>query len=207
MTEPVEIHIVRHGQTDLNRDKRFRGLSDAPLNAEGRREAAGAADILSGSGVSLIHSSPVPRALETSRIIAEHLGARVEPDEAFTDIDYGEWQGLTVDEVAERFGRETLESWRRDPYAFTFPGGDSMSEVRERVAPALECVAAGGESIVAVVSHLAVIKVCFVTALELGFGYFWKVELANGSVSRFSHTARGGFVLEVWNREPDVGSG
>ncbi len=125
MTEPVEIHIVRHGQTDLNRDKRFRGLSDAPLNAEGRREAAGAAEILSGSGVSLIHSSPVPRALETSRIIAEHLGARVEPNEAFTDIDYGEWQGLTVDEVAERFGRETLESWRRDPYAFTFPGGDS----------------------------------------------------------------------------------
>lgn len=204
MEKPVRLYLVRHGQTALNRDDRFRGLTDAPLTGLGRLEAAGAGAVLDGSGVSVVHSSPIPRALETARIIADLRGARVEPEESFTDIDYGEWQGLTVEEVARRSGPHMLEFWKRDPAAFVFPGGDSMHSVRERVGPALKRVVSAEDEGVAVVSHLAVLKVCFLVAMELPFEYFWKVGLGNGSVSLFTHTREGGFVLEWWNRAPGV---
>jgi broad specificity phosphatase PhoE len=206
MTEPVKLYLVRHGQTDLNRDRRFRGLSDAPLNDEGKYEAAGAARMLAGAGLSNIYTSPVRRAAETATAIAVTTGARVETEEDFTDIDYGDWQGLTVEEVAERFGPEELESWRRDPTSFRFPGGDSMQSVRERLEPALlRAVTDGHEGHLAVVSHLAVLKVCFVVLMGLDMGYFWRIGLDNGSVSLFTHTPAGGFTLERWN-EPPMGT-
>jgi broad specificity phosphatase PhoE len=204
MNQPVKLYLVRHGQTELNRDRRFRGLTRAPLNDRGRLEARGAAAILKGSGVDVVRSSPVPRALETAAIIAESLGAHVETDEGFTDVDYGQWQGLTVEEVGERFGPEMLESWKKDPGSFVFPDGDSMRSVRDRLRPAIEGLAGGADDRVVVVSHLAVLKVCFVLTLELPFEYFWRIGLDNGSVSHFTYTPERGFVLEWWNRAPEI---
>jgi broad specificity phosphatase PhoE len=204
MEQSFRLYLVRHGQTDLNRDSRFRGFTDAPLNARGRLEAAGAAAVLHGSGIEVIYSSPMPRALQTAEIISEAVGAPVEIDEGFTDIDYGEWQGLTVEEVAQRFGREALETWMRDPAGFTFPGGDSMRSVGDRLGPALERVSSAGAGAAAAVSHLAVLKVCLIVAMGLDFEYFWRLGLDNGSVSLFSRAPGSGFVLESWNRAPEV---
>lgn len=207
MGERGRLFLVRHGQSDLNREGRFRGLADAPLNELGRKEAAGAAAVLSGSGVSVIYTSPVRRAFQTAEIIAGSIGATVEQEEGFTDVDYGEWQGLTVEEVEQRFGRSVLESWRRDPGAFTFPGGDSMRSVQSRLAPAIEHAVAGGDGNIAVVSHLAVLKLCFLVIMKLPIDYFWRIDVYNGSVSMFSHGPDGVLKLEWWNRAPEVAPG
>ncbi|MFH1150317.1 MAG: histidine phosphatase family protein [Actinomycetota bacterium] len=193
------LYLVRHGQTDLNRDRRFRGLVDAPLNPEGCVEAEGAADILRSVDIPVVFSSPVERAMQTSRIIAVRTGSEVRPDERFTDVDYGAWQGLTVEEVRERFGDGAIQSWRSDPGSFTFPGGDSMADVRGRIEKALVQAAGLGPEHVAVVSHLAVLKVCFVAALDLPYPWFWRVNLTEGSVSVFSWRPGDGFTLEKWN--------
>jgi broad specificity phosphatase PhoE len=194
------LYLVRHGQTDLNRDRRFRGLVDAPLNEQGLREAEGAGSILRSAEIPIIYSSPVERAMQTSRMIAAETGSAVQSDERFTDVDYGEWQGLTVEEVRERFGDRAIESWRSDPGSFTFPGGDSMALVRARMEKALPEAAGSGPEHVAVVSHLAVLKVCFVAALGLPFEWFWRVNLTEGSVSVFSWRPGDGFTLEKWNQ-------
>lgn len=177
-------------------------MSDAPLNEAGREEARGTAGLLATLPIAAIHSSPIARAGETAGIIAEATGATVVADDGFIDIDYGEWQGLTVEEVTERFGRDMVERWRKNPGGFTFPSGDSMEGVRGRVRPALERVAmehAGSNS--CVVSHLAVLKVCFLAALDLPWEYFWRVLLDSGSVGSFMvHGAS--FTLESWNRLP-----
>ena len=207
MGERGRIFLVRHGQSDLNREGRFRGLADAPLNEVGRKEAAGAAAILDGSGVSVVYTSPVPRALETAEIVAGSIGAAVAEEEDFTDVDYGEWQGLTVEEVEQRFGRSMLESWKRDPGAFTFPRGDSMRSVQSRLGPAIERAVASSDGNVAVVSHLAVLKLCFLIIMELPIDYFWKIDVYNGSVSMFSHGADGVSRLEWWNRAPEIAHG
>jgi broad specificity phosphatase PhoE len=198
---------VRHGETDLNRDRRFRGMSDAPLNEQGRLESRGAARLLSGLGVSAVHTSPVRRAVETAEIIAGELGANVVINEGFIDIDYGEWQGLTVEEVQEKFGG-TLDAWLSDPGGFTFPGGESMLDVRSRLEPALLGIVRdnpGGP--VAAVSHLAVLKVCFILMMGVEFGWFWKLGLDNGSVGLFSHDEENGFTLRSWNCLPKGGTG
>ncbi len=204
MEQPLRLYLVRHGQTELNRDRRFRGFSDAPLNARGRLEATGAAAALEPSGLEVIYTSPLPRAVETARIIGDALGAAVEIDDGFTDIDYGEWQGLTVEEVEDRFGGEVLGSWKRDPGGFTFPGGDSMDSVAARLGSALERVACAGPQVAAAVSHLAVLKVCFIVAMGVDFDYFWRLGLDNGSVSLLSWEDGSGWVLESWNRAPEV---
>jgi broad specificity phosphatase PhoE len=206
MGERRRLFLLRHGQSDLNREGRFRGLTDSPLNEVGREEAAGAAAILDGCGVSVVYTSPIRRALQTAEIVAGSVHAAVEQEEGFTDVDYGKWQGLTVQEVEQRFGRSMLESWKRDPEGFTFPDGDSIRSVQSRLVPAIGRAAAGGES-VAVVSHLAVLKLCFLIIMELPIDYFWKIELYNGSVSMFSHGPDDDFRLELWNRAPRVANG
>lgn len=208
MTQVTRLYLVRHGQTDLNRDRRFRGLTDAPLNDSGRAEAAGAASILKGMSIDSIHASPMPRTLETARIISSETGSPVRRDDRFTDIDYGLWQGLTVEEVAGRFGAQSIEKWRRDPGAVTFPGGDHMGEIRNRVKCALEALAdehRGGTAVV--VTHMALLKVCFLAAMDLSFDWFWKIGIDNGSVSLFTVSDGAGFVLEWWNRPPGTPPG
>jgi broad specificity phosphatase PhoE len=205
--EPTRLYLVRHGETDLNRDRRFRGMSDAPLNERGRLEAKGAARLLSGLGIGIVHTSPVRRAVETAEIIAGATCAGVIVNDGLIDIDYGEWQGLTVEEVREKFGAGTLQDWMRDPGEFTFPGGESMRHVRSRLEPALLGIIrenAGGT--VAAVSHLAVLKVCFVVMMGVGFDWFWKLELENGSVGCFSHNEESGFMLRSWNCLPAGGT-
>ena len=198
MAETTRIYLVRHGETDLNRDKRFRGHSDAPLNEDGVLQAAGAARILKLAGISNVYTSPIRRAVETATAIAVITGARMETDDDFVDIDYGEWQGLTVEEVGERNGAE-IEAWRNDPGSFTFPGGDSIAAVRERLGPAFERVLRREhEGPIAVVSHLAVLKLCFTVLMDVGAGYFWRVTLDNGAVSLFTHSAGRGYIC--WDR-------
>jgi broad specificity phosphatase PhoE len=208
MTRTTRLYLVRHGQTDLNRDRRFRGMSDAPLNERGREEAAGAARLLALKSVSLVYTSPVNRAVETARIVAERLGLDVHPDDGLNDIDYGLWQGLTVEEVVERFGPQGIESWRSDPGSFIFPGGDGMSRVRERVGSALLRIArANPGAAIAAVTHMAILKVCFLSMLDLGLEWFWRVGIDNGSVSAFTYREESGFVLESWNVPPGVTGG
>jgi broad specificity phosphatase PhoE len=210
MVEPSRLYLVRHGETDLNRDRRFRGMSDVHLNERGRLEAQGAAGILSGSGVSTIHTSPVPRAVETAEIIADEIHAGVVINDGLIDIDYGEWQGLTVEEVQEKFGGGMLETWMRDPGGFTFPGGASMRDVCSRLQPTLlGIVRENPGGTVAAVSHLAVLKVCFIVMMGVESGWFWKLGLDNGSVSLFSYEEESGFMLHSWNclRQGSAGEG
>ncbi|HEY5493009.1 MAG TPA: histidine phosphatase family protein, partial [Candidatus Anoxymicrobiaceae bacterium] len=80
MSEPVKIYLVRHGETDLNKDRRFRGHSDVPLNEDGVLQAAGAARILKLAGISNVYTSPIRRAVETATAIAVVTGARMETE-------------------------------------------------------------------------------------------------------------------------------
>jgi|SRR5450756_364781 len=208
MKEPSRLYLVRHGETDLNRDRRFRGMSDAPLNEQGRLEAQGAARLLSGLGIGTVHTSPVRRAVETTEIIAGETNAGVVINDGLIDIDYGEWQGLTVEEVREKFGEDMLESWISDPGGFTFPGGESMLDVRSRLEPTLlGIVRENPGGTVAAVSHLAVLKVCFIVMMGVESGWFWKLGLDNGSVGLFSYKEESGFMLQSWNCLPQGGQG
>ncbi len=207
MSEPVKIYLVRHGETDLNRDKRFRGHSDVPLNEDGVLQAAGAARMLKLADVTSIYTSPIRRSVETATAIAVVTGARMETDDDFVDIDYGEWQGLTVEEARRKNAGE-YEAWERDPGSFTFPGGDSIAAVTDRLRPAFaRLVEREQEGPFAVVSHLAVLKLCFTVLMDVSADYFWRVGLENGAVSLFTYQPETGYTLESWNQPPFSAAG
>ena len=97
------IVLARHGETNWNRDGRFQGQADPPLNDRGRAQARELADRLTGERFAALYSSPLRRARETADIVAHQLGLSVEPVGELQEIDVGSWSGLTRDEIASRF--------------------------------------------------------------------------------------------------------
>jgi probable phosphoglycerate mutase len=126
------IVLVRHGETDWNRERRYQGHADTPLNEAGRAQARELAEILRPEGVSAVYSSPLRRASETARIIADRLGLEARELEPLREIDVGDWQGLTVDEVRTRFPERADVAWHSG-----WPNGETHDELAARVVPAL----------------------------------------------------------------------
>jgi uncharacterized phosphatase len=113
------ICLVRHGETDWNREGRLQGREDIPLNETGKKQAETIAAFLVQEGWDRVISSPLARALETARIIGAKLGIPiVEVEEAFTERDFGVASGLLKEEIAVRFpegdvhGKEDWEALR-----------------------------------------------------------------------------------------------
>jgi broad specificity phosphatase PhoE len=102
--------LVRHGETDWNREGRWQGLSDTNLNDVGRQQAQALAGELDGT-VDAVYASDLSRARETAEILAEKLGLEVRLDPRLRERGFGSWEGLTTPEIEERFA-ETHRLWR-----------------------------------------------------------------------------------------------
>jgi broad specificity phosphatase PhoE len=141
------IYLVRHGETEWNREGRVQGRLDSPLTARGREQArrAGAtlAALLEGEAPFLLLTSPLGRAQATARLIVEALGPIVierRTDDRLTEVSWGRWDGRTRAEIAAR--EPELWRWREaDPWHNPPPGGESHAMLSERVRAWLESVA------------------------------------------------------------------
>ncbi len=143
--------LARHGETDWNRDHRFQGHADPPLNGDGRRQAREFAEQIAGERIVAIYSSPLRRALETAEIVGERLGLGVATLDALREIDVGEWQGLTRSEVEERYP-EAFARWIA--FGQGWERGETYEQMGKRVRAALQDLATRhpGE-VVLVVTH------------------------------------------------------
>lgn len=152
----TELLLVRHGETDWNVESRFQGHADPPLNDTGREQARALADELARQRIDAVYTSDLARARETAAIVAARLGVDVVLRRELREIDVGEWEGLTWDDIDARFpnGRRRWEErghgWER---------GESYDQLGERVVAALREIAAahpGGR--VLVVGHGGTIR-------------------------------------------------
>ena len=102
--------LVRHGETDWNRDGIWQGHGDPTLNDLGRSQAAALAERLADVEIDVLYSSDLRRAMETAEIVGRALGLAVSPDSGLREIDIGSWSGLTRSQIAERYpGMERLD--------------------------------------------------------------------------------------------------
>jgi broad specificity phosphatase PhoE len=181
----TEIILVRHGETDFNASGIFRGRADAPLNENGRRQAALLGEYLSNEKLSVIYSSPLIRAVKTAEAIAGHHRLGVNIADSLNDIDCGEWQGLSLNEVQAR-DEETYRDWLDTPEQVRIPGGESLQEVQDRVLPFVQdAVLKYKQGIIVLVSHRVVNKVLICTLLGLNNSFFWNFQIDTGGISRF----------------------
>jgi broad specificity phosphatase PhoE len=175
--------LVRHGETVWNADAVYRGRSEVPLSEMGRRQALLLGRRLAEEGVTALCTSPLTRARETAKAIshATRLTARVEQD--LTDLDCGEWEGLSDRDVKERYP-DIRRTWLATPHQVRVPGGESLDEVSVRVGRVLERVLAG-PGVVVLVSHRVVHKVAICALLGLDNSHFWDVRLDVAGVTEF----------------------
>lgn len=177
--------LVRHGETEWNRNERFRGRADLSLNENGLKQAEAAAVKLSGREVAAIYSSPMKRTLETADPISRELGVAVSPTMGLIDIDYGEWQGLSPEEAIEK-DAAMHDKWLNSPHEVHFPGGEGLGDVRERAAGAVHEIAAkhDGQTVI-LVSHKVVCQVLICAMLGLDNSHFWQVRQDVCAINRF----------------------
>jgi probable phosphoglycerate mutase len=143
--------LARHGETDWNRERRWQGHADRPLNDLGREQARGLAERLVADPPDLVYSSDLARARETAEIVGTALGLEVSLDARLREVDVGEWSGLTTADV-ERLHPEGLE--RRRLGGTGWDHGESFEAMGARVVEALRDIAArypGGR--VLVITH------------------------------------------------------
>lgn len=180
---PLTLVWVRHGVTDMTVEHRFSG-SGVPgpgLNAQGRVQAARAADALHRIGrkswerlpsVSRLFASPMTRTQDTAGALSRRLGVHVETDARVREVEFGEWEGLHAPQIHEKYG-DALPRWRHGDGAP--PGGESLGDVRQRVDGAIVDWAAQHAQLAqtddkprtwAVASHAVAIK----SAVSVSFG-------------------------------------
>lgn len=168
------LYLVRHGETDWNRQRRIQGSTDIPLNGTGRQQAHATARLLARRRWDAVFSSPLSRAFETASIIAAELGLpQPTPLDALVERSYGQAEGFTDRELDRLFPGDT-----------PVPGREAREDVTERVLPALLGLASSrpGERVV-VVSHGGVIR-AVLGAIEPEGEYG---AITNGSVHSFRY--------------------
>ena len=171
----IQVVVIRHGRTEWNRIERFRGRADIDLDEVGKKQAEATAKRAAEFGISAIYTSPLRRTMTTARIISEHLSLAVQPLPGIMDIDFGEWQGLTPEEAAER-DADLYTLWREHPHLVTFPNGESLDDVRSRASKAVENVLAQADNkTIAVVSHKVVCQLLILHFIALSNSHFWQI--------------------------------
>jgi 2,3-bisphosphoglycerate-dependent phosphoglycerate mutase len=161
------IVLVRHGETDWNRDNRFQGHADPPLNDNGRAQARALATELRPLRFAVAYTSPLRRAAETAAILAEELHLEARPDESLKEVDVGSWSGLTRTEVEARF---PLGFARWLEYGHGWDDGETYDELGSRVVSGLIRIAGehDGEEVLAV-THGGPIRSALAAAQRVAF--------------------------------------
>ena len=154
----MALYLVRHGQTDWNREKRFQSTTDVPLNETGLAQAWLIREQLLKRGVvfTLARSSPLSRAVDTARIILEGTDTPFVPEPGLMEVSLGDFEGRLEDDLRLELG-PAYDVWRDTQYTMAPPGGESIIEGARRVAQYLEPLreaATGGH--ILIVAHQAI---------------------------------------------------
>ncbi|HUR01502.1 MAG TPA: bifunctional RNase H/acid phosphatase [Nonomuraea sp.] len=192
--------LLRHGETPLSVERRFSGLGDAELTANGLAQASAAAERLSREPYQLdvIVSSPLKRARQTAEAVAQRTGLGVEVDDDLREADFGAWEGHTFTEVQRGWPAE-LAAWLADPSAAP-PDGESFDAVAERIQRAQERLVERYEGrTVLIVSHVTPIKTLLRFALMAPPVTLYRMHLDLACLSLIDYYADGQAVVKSFN--------
>ena len=180
----MKLILARHGQTEVNRLGNIQGVGPAPLNETGRKQAARLARVLRTDAPFALYSSPLRRALETARAVADQSGAEIVPDDGLSEMDVGEFEGLSGPQLRERFP-EVMRMWDQDAAHAVMPGGESLSDVRDRAWKTVKRLAERHPSdTVVALTHNFTIQTIVCTALGMPLNNFRRLRVDLASITR-----------------------
>jgi probable phosphoglycerate mutase len=206
-TLPTRLILVRHGESELNAERRYSGLDDVPLSARGRAQGeALAARLATLAGpVAAVVSSPLSRCTATAAPIAAALGGvPVDSDPDLIECDFGDWEGRTFAEVREHWSAQ-LSAWLDSP-SVAPPGGESFRAVGVRVRRSVARLRDRypGQTVV-VVSHVSPIKLLLRDALAAGDAFLHRLYLSPTGLSIVDSWPDGGIAVRTVNDTAHLG--
>jgi broad specificity phosphatase PhoE len=150
--------LIRHGQIDSNLKKIYSGRSEEALNSKGIAQAQKAVEVISELGIDKVCCSPLRRTQQTATIIANQLGLTAQSDNAFIEMAFGPWEGMSEMDIAKDFPDEWA-IWNETPHLLRLPGRETLSELQQRVLDGAQSIkSAEPSSNILIVSHVAVIR-------------------------------------------------
>jgi broad specificity phosphatase PhoE len=199
----LEVVLVRHGATDWNVQGRCQGATDRELTEVGVRQAEAIAEQLAGETVHAVYSSDLKRARRTAELISAPHGLPVLVEEDIRELDHGDLEGLTFDEI-KRIYPDFLARWRSEPAEVRVPGGERLADVAERAWNGLRRIVArhpAAPKIVMVSHNFPILGiVCRITGTPLN--HYRSFHLDPCGVTRLSRDARGRWgITHVNSRE------
>ena len=183
----VPILLIRHGQTSWNKERRFLGRSDIPLDTEGLAQATAVASAIQQIPLAGLYSSPLSRAWGTAEKIAQSRTLEIQRVDDLQELDQGVLEGKPSQYLADQYP-EFLAAWQKDPTHMRCPGGETLDECRVRSVAALHSIAAkhSPNQPIAIVSHRMAIGCIVCDAIGLPLRFNSMIGQRNTAINVFS---------------------
>jgi alpha-ribazole phosphatase len=180
--------LIRHGALVEEARNRCYGALDFALSETGRAQVTRAAEYLAGEPLTAIYTSSLSRAVESARIIAEPSSTPIHIAPDLREMNFGDLEGLTYDEIATRYP-DIYRQWMDAPTKVVFPNGESFREMRARVLQAFAAIQAESEGkTVALVTHGGVIRILIAWALQLPDSSLFRLAQDHAAISLLTVT-------------------
>lgn len=179
----TKVMFIRHGETKWNILGKYQGQSDVALTEKGREQGKLLAKYFPSEQLDAIYSSDLSRAMETAGFIAEKFNLTVNAEKAFREMDFGDWEGLTYEEIVTK-SPEGMKNFMIRPDILKVPNGENFQILQERATKRLnELIKEHGEGTIAIVAHGGVLRTMLASALEMPLKNLWRIRQYNTSVS------------------------
>ena len=196
----TRIILIRHGETEWNKEQIFRGRTDIKLNKNGIKQAEYIGKRLADIKIDAIYSSPLSRAKDTADSIAKHhKSLKTIVSKKLNDMNFGKWEGLSIKAVKANYPG-LYKLWKANPGAVNFPGGCNLKRIEDNLSSLLKNTTRLHQGkMVVFVSHRVPLKVLILLSLDVVLKQFWKIRIDNASISLLEYDKNSGFSLASLN--------
>ena len=179
------IFLIRHGETNWNKEGRFQGQIDIPLNENGKDQARKTFEYLRDISFNKAFSSSMLRPYETAQIILQNSkDLKIEKIDLLIEINHGTWEGKLEAEIIEKWP-VLLKNWHDKPEEVIMPEGESIKDVSERSKKAFDkiCFSQKDNDLTLLVAHDAVNKTLICNILGINYSNIWMIKQGNGGIT------------------------
>ena len=179
----MRLILVRHGQTEWNAGGRYQGQSNVALSDTGRKQARFLAERFPVRQLDAIYTSDLDRAKETAECVGKRLGLMVYQEKAFRELSFGDWEGLTYQEISSRWPEEA-EKLFTAPDELVIPHGETFRDLQKRALDKIYSLYEKHiDQTVAVFAHGAINKTILAGLMHIPLHYLWSLRQDNTAVN------------------------
>ncbi len=195
----MKLFLLRHGESEGNKDNKFRGRTDFPLTNNGREQAYSAGEYLKHKNIDIIFSSPLIRAKETAKIVGNILNKQIIIEESFNNIKLGEWEGKTKEFIKNNYPNE-WDIWISNPEKLKLKNMETLENIKNRALKKInEIKNVNKYENVLIVTHRAILKPTIAGLIGIQSPFFWKIHIDTAALTIIEWREPTGWILKNLN--------